>query len=43
MTTTALPSNTQTPTSTDTGFLRSLLWACLTITAMTMTLALLWR
>lgn len=38
MTTTQTPS----PASTDTGFIRSLLWASLTITGLTMLLAMLW-
>lgn len=38
MTTTQTPS----PATTDTGFLRSLVWASITITAVTMVMALLW-
>lgn len=40
--TTMTTTQTPTPATTDTGFLRSLVWASLTITAVTLVMALLW-
>jgi hypothetical protein len=37
-----MTTTTTNPTSTDTGFLRSLLWATVTIAGATMMLAVLW-
>jgi len=40
--TTMTTTQTPPPATTDTGFLRSLWWASVTITAVTMVMALLW-
>jgi hypothetical protein len=42
MTTTTLTTTHAPSTTTDTGFLRSLVWASVTIAAVTMVMALLW-
>jgi hypothetical protein len=42
MTTTTMTTTSSPSTTTDTGFLRSLLWASVTIAAVTMVMAVLW-